>query len=452
MARCGYHALKKVDTMFDLAENKLFLRATCLGFLFSVATASLAHSQVFVCGEDAKAGKQVTSLQANSLFNGKAAGFDLGTSVSVQKNICTSDKAFFFSTPIAEGNYRVSIEFAATAPADITLRTEARRLIFDHVKVEPGKNQVLSFDVNVHVPEIADAPGHVVKLKPREVGNLNWDNKLTIEFNGVHPGFHILRIEPIKEPVVYLAGDSTVTDQDTEPWAAWGQSLPRFFAPGVVIANYAQSGETTKSFVGERRLEKVMSQIKSGDYLFIQFGHNDMKPGAVSLPDYKDLLRDYIRQTKSHGATPVLVTSMNRRTFDETGKIKNSLKDYTDAVLEVAQKEKVLAIDLNAMSKTLFDTLGPEQSMRAFMHYPANTFPNQEKEISDDTHFNGYGSFELARCIVKAIRESQLPLAKFISKDAGDFDPAKPDPINSVTLPRTPLPSKTEDVMKIPQV
>jgi len=284
------------------------------------------------------------------------------------------------------------------------------------------------------------------------VGNLDWDNKLTLEFNGDHPSFRSIAVKPIKEPTIYLAGDSTVVDQDVEPWAAWGQMLPRFFRPGVVVANHAESGETIRSFVGEQRFAKVFSLMQPGDYLFMQFGHNDQKPNAVSIGDYKSLLVDYIAKTRAKGATPVIVTSMNRRTFDANGRITNSLAGYPDAVREVAAAQHVALIDLNAMSKALFEAMGPEDSMKAFMHYPANAYPNQAKPISDDTHFNSYGAFELARCVTHGIREAKLPLRKFLTKDIPDFDPSKPDPQATFSLPATPIPPKTANVMKVPQV
>jgi lysophospholipase L1-like esterase len=204
--------------------------------------------------------------------------------------------------------------------------------------------------------------------------------------------------------------------------------------------------------VGEKRLAKVLSLIQPGDYLFMQFGHNDQKPHAVSLDDYKKLLVDFILKTREKGATPVLVTSMNRRTFDSAGKITNSLAGYPDAVRETAAAEHVALIDLNAMSKTLFEAMGPEESMKAFMHYPANAFPNQTEAISDDTHFNKYGAYELARCVVHGIRLARLPIAKFLTKDVSEFNPAQPDPHAEFDLPATPIPPKTSDVMKIPQV
>ena len=124
-----------------------------------------------------------------------------------------------------------------------------------------------------------------------------------------------------------------------------------------------------------------MSTIKPGDYLAIQFAHNDMKPGGgfVSIPDYKALLKSYIAQARAKGATPVLVTAMNRRSFDETGHIKQTLGDYPQATRDVAAEEKVALIDLNAMSKTLYESLGDAGTLKAFVHYPANTFPGQDK-------------------------------------------------------------------------
>src|SRR5581483_4199383 len=115
-----------------------------------------------------------------------------------------------------------------------------------------------------------------------------------------------ITIAPIDVPTIYIAGDSTVVDQDKEPWAAWGQMLPAFFNRSIAVSNQAESGETIRSFVGERRLAKILSTIKPGDFLFIQFGHNDQKPGSGYVPaatDFKDYLRSYIAQARAHGAT-----------------------------------------------------------------------------------------------------------------------------------------------------
>ncbi|MGA2849835.1 MAG: rhamnogalacturonan acetylesterase [Terracidiphilus sp.] len=407
-----------------------------------------AHAQKFECG---KAGAGAAELTAGSAYSATAAGFDLGTAPEVSGNSCVSDGPFFFSVSLPEGSYRVTVALGADEASTTTVWAEARRLMLEKVAVKAKGSVTRSFDTNVRVPEIGGDASHQVKLKPREVGNLDWDTKLTLEFNGEHPSFRSIRIEPVKETTIYLAGDSTVVDQDVEPWAAWGQMLPRFFRPGVVIANHAESGETIKSFEGEKRFAKVWSVIQPGDYLFMQFGHNDMKPNAVSLDAYKALMMDAIAKTRAKGATPVLVTSMNRRTFDAEGKITNSLLGYPDAVREVAAAEHVALIDLNAMSKTLFEAMGPDGSMKAFMHYPANAFPNQTEAISDDTHFNKYGAYELARCVTHGIRAAKLPVAKYLAKDVPDFNPAQPDAEATFNLPATPIPPKTTNVMKVPQ-
>jgi lysophospholipase L1-like esterase len=427
-------------------RHRLYLTLLPLAALY-LSTAATAEAQLnpnlmkYACGP---ANRMFATLSPTSRYNDTTAGFDLVASPTIDGKACTSDKPFFFSVPIPEGNYRITVALGGPKPSVTTVRAEGRRLMLEKIATQPNESVTKSFDTNVRYPEIQGQPcgnpAAQVKLKPRELGILNWDHKLTLEFNGDHPSVRSIDIELIpNEPVLYLAGDSTVVDQYYEPWAAWGQILPRFFLPGIVIANHAESGETTRSFVAEHRLAKIMTTMKPGDYLFIQFAHNDMKPGAVSLDDYKKLLTDYIAQTRAKGATPILVTAMNRRTFDDAGKITNSLSGYPDAMREVAAQQKVTLIDLNAMSETLFEAMGPEGTLKAFMHYPADSFPGQTAAISDDTHFNSYGAYELARCIVHGIREANLALTKFLDPAVPDFNPAHPDPQTDFHLPFTPI-------------
>jgi lysophospholipase L1-like esterase len=367
-------------------------------------------------------------------------GFDLMASPEITDVGCTSTAPFFVSVDVPEGNYRVTVQFVSVnQPAKTTVKAEARRLMLEQVSTRPGQKAKRSFVVNVRKPYIS--PMKSVRLKSREVGNFDWDDKLTLEFVGTQPSIRSIEIKLVNVPTIYLAGDSTVVDQDNEPWAAWGQILPRFFNDKVAVANHAESGETIGSFVGEHRFDKIMSTIRRGDYLFMQFAHNDQKPGQgfVSLPQYQDLLRRYIALARNKGARPVLVTSMNRRSFDPDGRIRQTLGGYPDAMRQVAREQNIPLVDLNAMSKTLFEAMGPEGTLHAFVHYPANTFPQQQVELKDDTHFNSYGALELAKCVVESIRELQLPIAKDILHDVPRFDPSRPDPPGIWSLPADPF-------------
>jgi lysophospholipase L1-like esterase len=414
--------------------------------------APLTGPVTYTCGP-AKPGE--VSLASGAQLYDPLAGFDLHTAATIANGVCSSTKPFFFSFAVPEGNYRVTLDLGGKQSSVITVRAEARRLMLEKVAIPAGHSVTKIIDINVRVPEYIAADGTLsaVRLKPREIANLNWDQKLTLEFNGTNPSFHSLTIQPItNEPVVYLAGDSTMVDQDSNPWASWGQQLPRFFLPGIIIANEAESGETSASFKGELRMAKVLSIIKPGDWFFMQFNHNDQKPGAVSLDQYKALLTEFVDEVRYKGATPVIVTAQHRLTFDDTGHISNSLGDYPQAARDVGAATHTALIDLTAMSKEMFDAMGPgpDGAVRAFMHFPANTFPGQNQAYADNTHFNNYGAYELARCIVHGIRQDKLPIAKFLDPAVPDMDPAKFDPFPTFSLPDTPSLRK-EDVTKIPQ-
>jgi lysophospholipase L1-like esterase len=215
-----------------------------------------------------------------------------------------------------------------------------------------------------------------------------------------------------------------------------------FEAKNICIANYAESGETLSSFKSAKRLQKLLSLMKAGDYLFIEFGHNDMKQkgeGIGPFTSYKTSLKYFISEVKKKGGIPVLVTSMHRRSFDSTGHIINTLLEYPEAVRQTAKEENVALIDLNAMSKIMYEAWGPEKSIKAFVHYPANTFPNQTKKLEDNTHFNTYGAYQIARCIVQGIKNNKLPIAKYLKKNITPFDPAKPDAVENWYWPQSIL-------------
>jgi lysophospholipase L1-like esterase len=432
--------------------------SACPALLMAISCFRLSAQgpQTFSCSDV----KQPIQLSAASLYGDKAAsdsqpafGFDLGTvPTSFNGNSCSATKPFFFSVALHDGHYRITLQLGGPEESVNTVRAESRRLMVYQQRVAAGAGRSVVFNVSVRTPAIASATPATndtpltVRLKPREVGALDWDSKLTLEFNGSNPSVRSIEIRPSAQlPTVYLAGDSTVVDQDSEPWAAWGQMLPNFFGPGIAIANEAESGETIKSFLGERRFAKIFSTLRAGDFLLIQFAHNDQKPGNgfVPIPEYKDLMRKYVAAARTAGATPILVTSMNRRTFAPDGHITQTLGEYPQATRDVAAEQNVALLDLNAMSKTLYEALGDEGTLHAFVHYAANTFPDQPEELKDDTHFNSYGAFELAKCVVQSIRDQQLPLARFLKPDLPVFNPAHPDAFADFHLPPSPMVSTT---------
>ena len=381
-------------------------------------------------------------------------GFDRGSELesidrggnTLTGDFITSKKPFYFSVKLPDGNYDVKLLLGDTkGTSATTVRTECRRLMLENIRTANGKVVTQTFTVHVKDSLVRDAAGTVisrVRLKPRESEYLHWDNLLTIEFNDSLPKVCAVEIIPNKTATtIFLAGNSTVVDQSREPWAAWGQMIPCFFIAGkVAVANYAESGEALNSFLSARRLQKILSIMKPGDYLFIEFGHNDQKQkgeGVGPFTSYKKNLQLYIREVKDKGGIPVLVTSMHRRNFDSTGHINNTLGDYPDAVRQTGKEENVAVIDLNAMSKTLYESWGPEKSIKAFVHYPANTFPGQKEELKDNTHFSPYGAYELAACIVSSIRKQNSPLSKFIRKDVPLYDPAKPPPFEEFYWPQS---------------
>lgn len=366
--------------------------------------------------------------------NEKGYGFET-SAVDCTERGPARNQAFYFSAAVPEGNYRVKVIFGGKdAAVSTTVKAEIRRLMLEKVESVKGKDITKTFIVNVRRPEIST--GGEVKLKDREKTSEKWawDEKLTLEFNGADTALKTIEIEPVNVPTVFLLGDSTVCDQPGEPYASWGQMLTAFFGPKVAIANHAESGESLKSSLGARRLDKVLSQMKNGDYLLIQYGHNDQKEkgdGIGAFTTYKTSLKHFIAEARKKGGIPILINSMHRRTFDKEGKITNSHGDYPEAVRQAAKEETVPFIDLAAMSKDLYEALGPEGSGVLFKQ-------------GDGTHHNSYGAYELARCIVQAIRDRKLPLAKYLIKSAPVFDPKKPDPIGSVNIPASPAVADTK--------
>lgn len=368
-------------------------------------------------------------------------GFEPGSTVKAGAGCITSDQPYYFSIALPEGNHRVSITVGDDAgESNVTVKSELRRLMLEKVTTQRGSSQVRTFSVNVKTPAIST--GGQVRLKgQREAVQeiFNWDPKLTLYFGNARPSIRSIRIEKVDIPTVFILGDSTSCDQMAEPYSSWGQSITRFFKPGVAVANHGESGESMAAAVGAKRVDKIYDTIKTGDYLFIQFAHNDMKAtGSNALANYKQGLKNAVEEARKRGATPVLITPCNRRTFRENAItnsfVTNSGDDYLAAVHEIAKETGAALIDLNAMTKTLYESFGPEKS--------AVLFATTARGV-DGTHHNNYGSYELAKCVLMGIKQNKLDLAKFITDDFTGFDPAKPDALETFTLPADP-PRSTE--------
>jgi lysophospholipase L1-like esterase len=345
------------------------------------------------------------------------------------------------SQPAPEGMYEVTIAFGAADIASVTtVKAEARRLLALNVAVPQGQTVTRRFLVDVRRPEYA---GGRVSLKARESGNPTWDAQLSLEFLGATARAKVLSVRPAPATTVrlFLAGDSTMTDQANEPYVGWGQAFPLFVGERAVVANHAESGRALRSFQAEHRLDKILAQLRKDDFVLIQFGHNDQKEkgeGVGAFTTYAQRLGAYIDAVQAKGGKPVLLTAVARRRFDAQGQVVESLGDFPEAVRRVAKERSLPLIDLNASSKQVYQALGVEKSKLALLHYPAGTFPGQTEPLRDDTHFSAYGAYEMARCVTEGIRQGVPALAAFLAPSVQPFDPSHPDDPALVAIPASP--------------
>ena len=343
-----------------------------------------------------------------------------------------SERPFYFSVPVEDGNYKVTVTLGNKKKAAQTVvRAESRRLMVENCVTKKGKFETYSFIVNKRSQEIPG--GGKVSLKPRELDYLNWDGLLTLEFNGAAPAVKSIRIEPdTTATTIFLCGNSTVVDQELEPWASWGQMIPRWFTDKVAISNHAESGLTVRTFLDGHRLDKVLSMLKKGDYVVCEFGHNDQKekrPGDGAWYHFAHGLKTFIDRVRAANGHIIFITPTQRRSFDEAThtKIQETHLDYPDAMRAVAKREGVPVIELHDMTRTFFEALGYEGSKKALVHYPANTFPGQDKPLADNTHFNPYGAYEVAKMVVMGMKQLQLAVIGELKTEWQDFDAAHPD-------------------------
>lgn len=304
-----------------------------------------------------------------------------------------------FAIDVPDGNYTVALRMGdALAPTETTVRAGDSRPMLRRLRTAAGQTAERSFTVHVT------------------------DGSLRLTFSGLAPRLNAMTVSAAPQAMtVFLAGDSTVTDEPAAnfPYAGWGMLLPTFFKAEVAIANHATSGRSSRSFIAEGRLEAIVSKMKAGDVLMIQFGHNDQKsdPHRHTEPftTYKEHLKQYIDAARACGAQPVLVTSVHRRQFDEAGKLVDSHKDYLTAMKELAADEQVPLVDLAEKSRILFEALGPEKTKSLFVWAARGEFMNFPDGVEDNTHFQETGALRIAELVVEGLRELRLlPLTMYL--------------------------------------
>ncbi|MBQ9363028.1 MAG: rhamnogalacturonan acetylesterase [Bacteroidaceae bacterium] len=405
--------------------------------LLGIFMTMIAQAQTYNFSFDGR-DKTANQVAATDIFTeAKGYGYDFQDIISEARKLQTdtyklTDGLFYFSVAVPDGNYKVTVTVGSKKKkASTTVRAESRRLYVYDAETKKGEFKTYSFVVNKRNTTInlPDGKTDKVKIKPREEGKLLWDDKLTIEINGDAPACSQIKIEPVDVPTIFLCGNSTVVDQDREPWASWGQMFTNWLTDEVAVANYAESGLTASSFYAQNRLKKILALAKSGDYVFIEFGHNDQKEhnaGAGAYYNFAHTLKTYVDQIREKGAIPVFVTPTQRRRF-EGGKIVETHGQYPDAMRFVAKDLGVSLIELHDMTRDFLEAMGANDSKHSLVHYPVGTFPNQTKVFEDNTHWNPFGAFEISKMIVKGIKDLNLPLVKYIRPGYKDYFPGQPD-------------------------
>lgn len=223
-----------------------------------------------------------------------------------------------------------------------------------------------------------------------------------------------------KKITIFMAGDSTMAIKETKayPETGWGMPFVYFWDSTVSIVNKAKNGRSTKTFISEGLWQSIIDNVQEGDYVFIQFGHNDEskeKKERYATPDtFRMNLTRFIRETREKKGIPVLFTPVSRRKFDTTGVALPTHAEYDVYVKEVAEKEQVIFIDLDTKSRELYQQVGKEPSKLLFMQLKPGEHPNYPDGREDNTHFTETGARLIAQIVLKEIREKVPDLAGHI--------------------------------------
>lgn len=229
-----------------------------------------------------------------------------------------------------------------------------------------------------------------------------------------------------KKIKVYLIGDSTMSIKDIKayPETGWGMPFVYFFDSSVEVDNRAKNGRSTKTFISEGLWQPVAANLQSGDYVFIQFGHNDeveTKKSYATPAEYTANLKRFVTETRNKKAIPILLTSVARRNFNEAGKIVGTHDVYANLVRQLSKDLKVPLIDMDVKSQALLQEMGPEHSKLLFLQLAPGEHPNYPTGKDDNTHFNELGARKMAQLVYAEIKNLNLELAnRFVIKETAN--------------------------------
>lgn len=417
----GYDTLVKTATMVTVAA-----------LLAAFSMAEAAENYKFDFG-DGPVAAGYTQVKANTKYSdSQGYGFESGTVSSVDRlwdddlttDFLTAKGDMVFSVALPQGNYEVTFILGdGENESETTVWAENRKLMLDRITLAGG---VFSRQtVSLRRMETRSMDGSVtMSIKDREKDYRTWDKKLTFVISGKAPavaGIEIKRNDNVT--TLWLCGNSTVVDQIMAPWAGWGQMAPGFFKSSLAIANYAESGLTASGFYSMKRLAKILAEVKKGDFVTVQFAHNDQK-NQNDVNNYETTLTKYANEIKAKGATPLFVTSTARQ--NETDP-KTAVGGLPERMRALGKKLGVTVLDLNQHSITLGKALGGNKE-KMYMY-----------TASDKTHFCEYGAYELARANIEEIKAKVPELAKHLRDDHEAFDSSKPDPLDVLTRAKTPI-------------
>lgn len=224
-----------------------------------------------------------------------------------------------------------------------------------------------------------------------------------------------------KKITIWMCGDSTMSIKEAKayPETGWGMPFVYFWDSTVTVENLAKNGRSTSSFRNEGLWQKVLDKASEGDYVFIQFGHNDevsTKKTYTTETEFKNNLKQYVSEARGKKATPILLTPMARRKFDANGKIEGTHDVYSQIVRDVAKEEKVILFDMDKITQQLYQQFGVENSKLLFMQLKPGEHPNYPEGRDDNTHFNELGARLLAQLILDEIKKQIPELAEHITR------------------------------------